>query len=199
MSKAQICCASSMLSIPPGEVCGIDTICVRNPGVMLITQKDGPGFTRARAEDQGAHPVCRLNITRMRFATPIRFAARLTRRHADHSAAFSIGSLGRDKSDLLKGEGPIDSLLSRDDSSLFAMRLTRHDSAADKVDHLHIFPPVPSTIAYSIPRYSILAELVRGGFRSRPQASTLDRWAARTWPPTEAALLPGWRCSRINA
>jgi hypothetical protein len=45
---------------------------------------------------------------------------------------FSIGSLGWDKSDLLNGEGPINSLFSRDRSRLFAMRPSRHDCAADK-------------------------------------------------------------------
>jgi hypothetical protein len=36
-----------------------------------------------------------------------------------------------------------------------------------KADHLHVYGPMPSTTAYSIPRYSIiLAELVAGGFRS---------------------------------
>src|ERR1700683_1832454 len=58
-----------------------------------------------------------------------------------------------------------------------------------KADHFHIWLPMPSTIAYSISRYFMLGELVGRGFRSRPQAYTLDRWAARTWPPTEAALL----------
>jgi hypothetical protein len=47
-------------------------------------------------------------------------------------AGFSIGSFGRYKSDLLNGEGPINSLFSRDHSRLFAMRLTRQDCAADE-------------------------------------------------------------------
>jgi hypothetical protein len=49
-----------------------------------------------------------------------------------NSAAFSIGSFGRDKSDLLNGEGPINSLFSRDHGRLFAMRLTRQDCSADE-------------------------------------------------------------------
>jgi hypothetical protein len=47
-------------------------------------------------------------------------------------AGFSIGSLGRDKSDLLNGEGPINGLFSRNHSRLFAMRLTGQDCAADE-------------------------------------------------------------------
>jgi hypothetical protein len=39
----------------------------------------------------------------------------------------SIGSLGRDKSDLLNGEGPINSLLRRYHRRLFAMRVASHD------------------------------------------------------------------------
>jgi hypothetical protein len=49
-----------------------------------------------------------------------------------NSAAFSIGWLGRDKSDLFNGEGPINGLLSRGHRRLFAMRLTRHNCAADE-------------------------------------------------------------------
>jgi hypothetical protein len=56
-----------------------------------------------------------------------------------------------------------------------------------KADHFHIWLPMPSTIAYSISRYFILAELVVSGVRSRPQVSTLDRWTAGTSPPSEAA------------
>jgi hypothetical protein len=47
-------------------------------------------------------------------------------------AAFSIGSLGRDKSDLFKGKGSVNCLLNRDHRRLFAMRLTRPDCAADE-------------------------------------------------------------------
>jgi hypothetical protein len=90
---------------------------------------------------------------------------------------FSIGSFGRDKSDLLNGEGPINSLFGRDHGRLFAMRLTRHECAPPtKADHFHICRPMPSTTASSIPRCSvILVELVAGGFRSRPQI-----WCIRT-------------------
>jgi hypothetical protein len=36
-----------------------------------------------------------------------------------------------------------------------------------KADHLHVYRPMPSTTAYSVPRYSIiLAQLVADGFRS---------------------------------
>jgi hypothetical protein len=63
-------------------------------------------------------------------------------RHAGvKPAGFSIGSRGRDKSDLLNGEGPIDSLFSRDHSRLFAMRLTRHDCAADESGPFPHMPP----------------------------------------------------------
>ena len=45
---------------------------------------------------------------------------------------ISIGSLGRDKSDLLNGEGPVNSLFRRNDCGLFVMRVTRYDGAADE-------------------------------------------------------------------
>jgi hypothetical protein len=91
------------------------------------------------------------------------------RDNAGSPAGFSIGSLGSDKSNLLKGKGAINRLLSRDDCCLFAMRLASHDCSAD-ADHFHICRPMPSTTAYSIPRYStILTELMADGFRSRPQ------------------------------
>jgi hypothetical protein len=59
----------------------------------------------------------------------------------DQGAGFSIGSLGRDESDLFNGEGPINSLFSRDHSRLFAMRLTRHDCAADESGPFPHMPP----------------------------------------------------------
>jgi hypothetical protein len=55
-------------------------------------------------------------------------------------AAFSIGSLGRDKAHLFKGEGSVNCLLSRDHRRLFAMRLASHDCAADERGP---FPHVP--------------------------------------------------------
>jgi hypothetical protein len=59
------------------------------------------------------------------------------------SAAFSIGSLGPDKSNLLNGKGAINRLLSRDDCRLFAMRLASHDCAADECGPFPQVPPDP--------------------------------------------------------
>jgi hypothetical protein len=54
-----------------------------------------------------------------------------------------------------------------------------------EADHLHMCCPMPSTTAYSIPRYSILAELVRAGFRSRSQI-----WCIRTTSDEAAGKPP---------
>jgi hypothetical protein len=43
--------------------------------------------------------------------------------------ALFVGSLGRDKSHLLNGKGPIDSLLGRDNRCLLDMRLASNDCA----------------------------------------------------------------------
>jgi hypothetical protein len=44
-----------------------------------------------------------------------------------------------------------------------------------KADHLHVYRPIPSTTAYSVPRYSIIfAELMGDGFRSRPSLEPSD-------------------------
>jgi hypothetical protein len=78
---------------------------------------------------------------------------------------FSIGSLGRDKSDLLKGEGWVNCLLSRGYRRLFAMRLSRHDGPADESGPFpHMLPdtlddPVLDSSISHIGR-------TRGGFRS---------------------------------
>jgi hypothetical protein len=62
-------------------------------------------------------------------------------------AAFSIGSLGRDKSDLFKDEGSVNCLLNRGHRRLFAVRLTRLDCAADQSGP----PPHMSTGAFDYP------------------------------------------------
>jgi hypothetical protein len=53
----------------------------------------------------------------------------------------SIGSLGRDKSHLLYGEGPINCLLSRDHRRLFVMRLASHDCATGECGPSPHVPP----------------------------------------------------------
>jgi hypothetical protein len=56
-------------------------------------------------------------------------------------AGFSIGSLGRNKPDIFNGEGPINCLFSRSNGRLLAMRLTRHDCAADECGPFPHMPP----------------------------------------------------------
>jgi hypothetical protein len=63
------------------------------------------------------------------------------RDNAGSPAGFSIGSLGSDKSNLLKGKGAINRLLSRDDCCLFAMRLASHDCSADECGPFPHMPP----------------------------------------------------------
>jgi hypothetical protein len=98
--------------------------------------------------------------------------------------AFSIGWLGRDKSDLFDGEGPINSLLSRDHRRLFAMRLTRHNGAADESGPFpHMAPDAfdDRVLDFDISFWQNLRG--RGSF---PASGIHFRsMAARTWLPTE--------------
>jgi hypothetical protein len=53
-----------------------------------------------------------------------------------------------------------------------------------QADHFHIWPPIFSTTAYSIPRYCKLSELIGAGFRSHPGVSALKRNGPSSGPGT---------------